>query len=380
MRDAAVDVAIVFPAAHERGGVERIVWDLAHYLVERGRRVAFVGNELQEGADERISFVRIATSAARGVRLPAPLLFRRAAAQALELVQARTVVSIGANCPPGDVYMVQSVHRAWLAAAKKVPLAGRQVTAQVRYILPRHQVLLALEWQYFTRHRPRTIICTSKREEQDLLKLYGVAAETIRVIPNGFDANTFTAARLRDRAASRWKMGADDEDVIFLLMANELHRKGFSVLLAALAGLADPRARVDVVGRTGLQAYAGEMARLGVSDRVRWHGSTTDAALYYAGADVLALPTQYEPFGLVIIEALATGLPVLTTRVAGAADAVQPGVNGLLQTDPYDVAELTGLMRRAMDAEQRSRWAAAAPASVQRFRQDLVFAQVTEHL
>lgn len=86
----------------------------------------------------------------------------------------------------------------------------------------------------------------------------------------------------------------------------------------------------------------------------------------YAGADILVLPTQYEPFGLVIVEALATGLPVITTELAGAAVAVEPGANGLLQSDPYNADKLAGLVRQALNTDTRARLAAAAPGSVAR--------------
>ena len=69
-------------------------------------------------------------------------------------------------------------------------------------------------------------------------------------------------------------------------------------------------------------------------DRVRWNGPQPDIAPWYAAADLLVLPTRYEPFGNVIVEALACGLPVITTALAGASSAVVPGVNGLLQQDP----------------------------------------------
>ena len=87
-------------------------------------------------------------------------------------------------------------------------------------------------------------------------------------------------------------------------------------------------------------AYAPEIARLGMTDRVQWTGPTNDVARYYAGADVFALPTQYEAWGLVIVEAMACGLPVLTSRLAGASIAVREAQTGFLLDDPRSVAEI----------------------------------------
>ena len=246
--------------------------------------------------------------------------------------------------------------------------------------MPRHQVLLGLEQVYFRSKHPRAVLCCSSREASDLTALYGVAADKLHVVPNGYDPAVFHPERAADRAATRQQMGAADSDVVLLLMANELHRKGFGPLIRAVAAVGDQRLRVDVVGRADIASYAGEIAALGLTDRVRWHGPTGDAAAWYAASDVLTLPTQYEPFGLVIVEALATGLPVITTRLAGAADAVQPGVNGLLQDDPYDVDELAGLLQRASDDATRAQWTSTAASSVVRFSHENVFHQVVEYL
>jgi len=370
------DVAVVFPQAHQRGGVERIAWDLMHHLVHQGRSVAFVGEQLAIGASADIEHVHVAP--ARG--LPRPLAFRRAAVAVLAKLGPTNTITLGANCPPGDILMVQSVHRSWLRSARTVPFAGHDIPAAVRYLMPRHQVLLGLEQAYFRSERPRAVLCCSSREASDLKALYGVAAGKLHVVPNGYDPAVFHPCRAADRAAIRRQMGVTDNDVVLLLMANELHRKGFGPLVQAVAADGDPRLRVAVVGKADIASYAGELAALGLTDRVRWYGPTSDAAAWYAACDVLTLPTQYEPFGLVIVEALATGLPVITTRLAGASDAVQPGVNGLLQDDPYDVAELAGLLHEALDDPTRARWASSAAGSVKRFQHETVFQQVVDQL
>lgn len=373
---APPDVAVVFPSAHQRGGVERVAWDLLHFLVRDGRTVAFVGHDLAAGADPRIRVVRVPGSPL----LPAPVAFRRAATRVLSELDPCNTVSLGANCPPGDVLLVGSVHRSWLRAARTVPLLGRDVTAKIRYAMPRHLVLLGLERAYFRDDRPRAVVCCSRREADDLAELYAVSRDRLLVVPNGYDAEVFAPQPAARRAETRARMGVQDDAVVLLLMANELHRKGFGTMLAAVALLDDPRVQVAVVGRADIDGYLPEVRRLGLSGRVRWFGPTSDAASWYAGADVLVLPSQYEPFGLVIIEALATGLPVITTALAGAADAIVPGVNGLLQDEPFDVAELAQLLAVAGDDATRARWAAAAPATVTRFRQDVVFAELAELL
>ena len=88
-----------------------------------------------------------------------------------------------------------------------------------------------------------------------------------------------------------------------------------------------------------------------MSERVKFTGPSNDVADYYAAADVFALPTQYEAWGLVIVEAMASGLRVLTSRLAGAAVAVDEGRTGRLLDDPADVTEIAGKLRRLLDED-----------------------------
>ena len=104
-------------------------------------------------------------------------------------------------------------------------------------------------------------------------------------------------------------------------------------------------------------------------------GPSRDVAWQFAAADLMVLPTQYEPFGLVIIEALASGVPVITSRVAGASEAVLPGRTGLILEDPYDVEELARLIDEAAGADLET-WGRRAASSVDRYRRDRVMQQV----
>lgn len=242
--------------------------------------------------------------------------------------------------------------------------------------MPRHLVLLAMERQYFKRFQPRTIICTSQEEAEDLASLYGIDPSITRVLPNPFDPDQFNIGRrARHRSEARARMGLEEGDFALLFVANELHRKGFAQALGALAKVNDHRATLHLIGRTPPTAYAATIERLGLSSRVRYHGLTSDIGWWYAGGDLLVLPTQYEPFGLVIIEALASGLPVITTRLAGAAAAVQDGLTGLIQEDPYDVLELASLISSALDADL-DEWSRSAAGSVNEYRRDRVMPEV----
>ncbi len=369
-------VAVVFPHANRRAGVERVAWDLSDYLATRHETV-FVGLEMEEPDSNAVRFYPV-----RPLPLtPSPLAFRRGAARAIQELRPDVTLTLGAECDPGDVYWVQSVHRAFLARSGGPNWRGRPLPAWTRRVLPRHQLILALERSYFGSERPRAILCTSAQDVTDLTTFYGVDAGRCRVMPNGYDPAIFnTERRDAQRSAARRRLELDDGDVSVLFVANELHRKGFGTLIEAFAQADLPNCRIDVVGRVSKAGYETRIERLGLGDRIRWHGSTSDVFPFYAAADVLVLPTQYEPFGIVIVEALASGLPVIASRLAGAASAISDGGTGRLLAEPTDVAELANCLREAADPAVRRAWSGRAPTGVEPFGWPRIFAEVDEVL
>ena len=120
----------------------------------------------------------------------------------------------------------------------------------------------------------------------------------------------------------------------------------------------DPTVKLLGAGHVAPDAdpYRSLIERLGLTDRLQWVGSSSDVALLHAASDAFVLPTRYEPWGLVIVEALGSGLPVVTSRLAGAALTVEDGKTGRLLRDPEDPVELAEALRWALsDAPAGSR-------------------------
>lgn len=370
---SAPEVAVVFPQLHRSGGIERVCWDLLDYLAPR-HETAFVGTVAPEGTPPGVRLVPVPGSPDPGVM---GMYVRRARTRAvLERLAPEVVVTMGSVVPPGDVLWVPSVHRAWLEAARSVPMGRFELPARLRFAMPRHRALLAMESQYFRHSHPRHVLCTSRREVEDLHRLYGVDRALTTVVPNPFDPERFNPeGRRRDRTAARRSLRIGEDELAILFVANELHRKGFGQLVEALALTGHRHLTLHVVGKAQLGPYRRSIRHLGLEDRVHYHGPSRDVAWQFAAADLMVLPTQYEPFGLVIIEALASGVPVITSRVAGASEAVLPGRTGLILEDPYDVEELARLIDEAAGADLET-WGRRAASSVDRYRRDRVMQQV----
>ncbi len=363
----------MFPQVHRSGGIERVCWDLLDYLGPR-HDTAFVGTTAPEGLPPGVRMVAVDGPPDPG---PAGMWVRRARTRSvLESLRPQLTVTMGSVVPAGDVLWVPSVHRAWLEAARTIQMGRVRVPARVRFAMPRHRVLLAMESQYFRHGHPRRILCTSNREVDDLVRLYQVDPALTTVVPNPFDPERFNPERRsRDRADARRDLGIGDHDLAMVFIANELHRKGLGQTLEAMALNGDPRMTLHVVGKAGLGPYQAAIRRLGLADRVQYHGPTGDVGWHLAAADLMVLPTQYEPFGLVIVEALASGVPVITSRLAGASEAVRHGRTGLILEDPYDVAELAGLLATAAGADLEA-WGKEAASSVAAYRRDHVMGRV----
>lgn len=356
------ELAVVFPRAQTGGGVERVALELVRFEATR-RTTSFVGEHIDDPglrhAMVRVPKVPIALH---------PWVFRRAARAVLAEVGAATTLSLGVSCPPGDVYWVQGVHAAWLANGGSVLYRGMPVPPAGRRLLLRHQVLLRLERDYFVNHRPRLVLCTSRQEIGDLDRIYGVPRDIMRVMPNGYDGSLFSTQRrnmLRDEM--RAVIGANEDDIVVLMVANEWHRKGLGVVINAVAQLADPRLRIDLVGRKDPIDYRPLAARLALADRLRWHGQSSDPAKFFAAADVFVLPSVYEPFGIVIVEAMATGLPAVVSRCSGASVAIDHGRSGMVLDDPRSVDELSANLNLLLDPAERARMGAAAATAAQRY-------------
>jgi UDP-glucose:(heptosyl)LPS alpha-1,3-glucosyltransferase len=214
-----------------------------------------------------------------------------------------------------------------------------------------------------------TAIAISTALREDLASNYGRRAKTV-VIPHGVDQAQFhPGVRVQFREIVRRELELDDATPLFLYVGD--FRKGFDAAIRALEQVED--AHLLGISRTPQEPYRAVAAAYNVSSRVTMLPATSEIQRYYGAADVLVLPTPYDAFGMVITEAMACGLPVITTPLAGAAELLTDGVHGLLIQSPTDIAALaTAMTSLASDAEARARMGAAASALMREHTWDRV--------
>ncbi|MBA7667854.1 D-inositol-3-phosphate glycosyltransferase [subsurface metagenome] len=184
-------------------------------------------------------------------------------------------------------------------------------------------------------------IVVSERMKEDFHRHYGDAAEDIIVIPNGTDCHRFNPANRRlYRDSVRQRHGISSGDFVLLFVGGDWERKGLYYLIEALSLILRPEVKLLVVGRGDTDFYVRLATEKAVGERVTFVPHTHSVWEYYGASDVFVLPALYEPFGLVIGEAMACGLPVIAAKVAGAADFIIDGVNGLLLNNPRNADDL----------------------------------------
>jgi UDP-glucose:(heptosyl)LPS alpha-1,3-glucosyltransferase len=181
----------------------------------------------------------------------------------------------------------------------------------------------------------RHIVAISARGKSEIETLYGTAPVSITVVYNGVDLARFHPDnRPRWRDEMRTSLGIPAEAWLIAFVGSGFERKGLGPLLDAVARLGDRRVRVLVAGKGRTEAYREMAARLGVADAVTWVAPRPDVERIYATADVVALPARYEPFGNVHLEALASGVPVLTSAATGRHRGRRSGVSGAVVARP----------------------------------------------
>ena len=196
------------------------------------------------------------------------------------------------------------------------------------------------------------------------LERAGIAPPRLHVVPNAYAGARDTPL---DRAAARRRLGVADELFRIGWVGRVSTEKGPDVLVRALAEVRDLPVSVSVIGDGGERPSVAALARaLGVADRLTWHGTMPDAAALFPAFDVLVLSSRTEGTPMVLFEAMAAGVPVVATRIAGIPELVEDGVSGFL-VPPDDSDTLAAKVATLLDdPDLRTRFAAAGRAKVER--------------
>lgn len=214
------------------------------------------------------------------------------------------------------------VHATWLELSGK-PLTG---------LSPWHRYTLAAEATMFRHPNLRAVICISRMVRDDIIRHYGVDQTKLHVIYNGLDLEVFHP-RLKNhyRQDIRKRLAIPMNAPVFVYVGSGFARKGVATLIESASRMKNREAHFLIVGKDKhLQKYLALTKHSGLAARFHFLGPQKDVRPYLGTADAFVLPTLYEPLSNAVLEALACGLPVVTTTTCGAAELIRPEENGYI--------------------------------------------------
>ena len=242
-------------------------------------------------------------------------------------------------------------------------------------INPHHRYRLDVERRMYASARLRAVICNSQMVRDEIHARFGVAEARLHVIYNAVDTSLFSPDVRARRTEIRQRHRIADDALVYLQVGSGFERKGVATTLDALAQL-DAPAHLIVVGKDRhLERYRKRARALGVAKRVTLTGPMPDPRPYYGAADAFVLPSLYDPCPNAALEAMACGLPIITSTRSGAAELVRAAPAGLVCA-PGDATALAAHMRTLADARVRERMGAHAREAVLPFTPSAMVSQL----
>jgi UDP-glucose:(heptosyl)LPS alpha-1,3-glucosyltransferase len=344
-----------------RGGMSQWCWQFAEAVVKRGYEL----HVISQGVGDGLLPPQVACHAIP--RTKSRVAFAEAADQIAQSLALDVVHDMGLGWH-FDIFQPHGgSNAAWLARRLDIyPPWIRRFKRPIDAIMPRHRDFNR-HWrrQYAAGLAPdKTFVALSKMVADDFVRLHGIRPEQIKIVYNGVDCRRFSPDhRSRYRDAVRRHIGVTDETLVLLLAAHNFRLKGVPQLLRVASQLAANRHPVHVMiaGGKRLDKWKRWAGRLGLGNRVTFLGTVHDLVPYYSAADAYIHPTFYDPCSLVLLEAAASGLPIVTTRRCnGAAELFREGAEILTVNEPTDRDALLAQVVALFDERLRTKLSAGA--------------------
>ncbi len=341
-------VALVLFNWFAHGGLQRDCLAIANSLVKKGLEVDVIcmswEGRVPEGINRVIPSFEVKNKVAA----------RKAFAEFVLQVTAEGdyVFVLGFNRLPGlDYYFAADTCFAWKA---------RRERSWLYRLAPRSRQYLAFEEAVFGPQSATKIFILSPGQKKEYLACYPKVWNRMINIPPGIERNRMAGEDAPElRQSLRHEFGIGDEQLLVLQVGSGFPIKGVERSLVALASLPQAlkdKTRLFVIGRDNSQDYEKIAAKKGIASQVTFFKSRDDLPRFYQGADLLLHPSVKESAGMVLIEAIVAGLPVLTTASCGYAFHVRQAQAGLVITEPFSQQTLNETLQKMLESEDKSRW------------------------
>lgn len=345
----------------KKGGAERYLVDLCTRMASEGYEVHVYAEHWDEETTG-IHFHQVKT-----IPFPKSLRLLSFAMKATKQIEkGKYDISLGVgNTLRADVLQPHGgVHWAWFWRSLKAydnPIL-RTIKFLGRILSPKQWVNGYIEDAPYRGKNLPKIIAISDMVKQDMIRWYKVPEDRITVVYNGVNIERFHPRNRQYCEEIRNQHGIKDE-IVILFVSNNFRMKGLDYLMKALSNLKKEGSslfKLLILGRDRKNPYIRLSKKIGVSKEIIFAGSTDQPEKYYGAADLLIHPTFYDPCSLTVLEALASGLPVITTSFNGVSGIITSGQEGFIISNPRDEKTLVQQILFFLDPNMRNRATIAA--------------------
>lgn len=338
-------IVIANKRINKLGGIERYLVELINNLsiLDKDIKIDIYANEIDESnfngiKSERIRFNYIEIKNKMSTFLSFIFCLKSTSRIKMDKDNRVIIHAHGTSTLNADIVTAHSCHKSWfMYSIKEV----KDLKSKVKKILnPLHYLIMFIEKLQYSSKNLKKVIAISDVIKQELIDNYGLDENIIEVVYNGTNIEEFNPKNIQlYKNEVRKKHLIREDEVVLLFVAAEFKRKGLKVVLDAMSRL-DENIKLLVVGGDKKDDFEAIISEYGMNKRVIFTGKTKDVYKYYAASDIFVFPTKYEAFGQVITEAMATGIPVITSRCSGAAELVEDRKEAILLNNPEDTLEL----------------------------------------
>ena len=348
------------------GGAERFTTNLVKSMLKRGHDVTIACYSWDKQYEKLgIKFIKI----------PSPGFFKdpweeysKSLKEEIEKLEVKPDIICGlTQMYPQDVHrFAGGIYAYWLP--KKYPR-----TWFFQKFMPRNRRILEFEKKLYDPKNLKYAVAISEMDKALLKKYYAFPEERIITIYNGIDQTEFNnIGRVETREKLTKANGIDPQKRIVLFSANNYKRKGLPEAVEAILKTKDPsRFALVVIGKPDKGLRSALKRKIGDSFQTVWLSRVDDPAEYYRGADLMLFPTHYDSFANVTAEAMLCGLPLITTKDAGGAEMVTPGVNGFVVENSSKTKEMAEALDFLLDGEKLKSFSENAPNTAKNLTTDL---------
>jgi UDP-glucose:(heptosyl)LPS alpha-1,3-glucosyltransferase len=378
--DIALCYENVLPA---RGGCETYIADLARRLVADRHEVHLYACRWDESAlPEGLHYHPLPSR--QSLRFLRPWRFGRLCERALRGVDHQVTVGFDKTWgqdvlyPQGGLHAASAEHNLRKYRSRLL----RSLARAGRWLTPASWSFARLERRQYLGPRRPLVVVNSAMVRMHFERHYGIPPQDLFVVPSAIDPSRFADCdRPRRRLEFRERWGIAPAETVGLFVAMNYRLKGLAPLLHAVHRMPAVRTgggkfRLLVAGNKNFAGYRRLARRLGIAERVCFLGPCREMRDCYFAADFLVHPTFYDPCSLVVLEALACSLPVITSRYNGASELLTPPREGYVIANPHDHDRLAWCMTQLLDPSRRAGCAQAARAAAARWTFDHHYRQL----